>query len=77
MSKSTKVVFPIIDRIGAGDAFATGILYGLISKLPLEKIVEKSIFLSVYAQSIYSDHPYINIEELNKFIKQFKKDVSR
>src|SRR5699024_3501004 len=60
----------ILDRIGAGDAFASGIIHGLVHNLPIEETVEFATAAGVLAHSTYGDTPLCNQEDVWNLIHQ-------
>ena len=59
----------IIDRIGSGDAFQGGLLYGLINNLPGQDIINFAIASGALKHSIEGDFAYFSKEEVEHFIK--------
>jgi len=56
----------IIDRVGGGDAFAAGLIYGL-NRLPDDKeALEFAVAASCLAHTIHGDLPLISVEEVTK-----------
>lgn len=55
----------IADRVGSGDAFAAGIIYGLTKELPAQKILETGLAAGAVAHTIPGDMTVTNVEELN------------
>lgn len=45
----------IVDRIGSGDAFAAGVLHGLMRNLPLDKVAETGLALTALKHSLPGD----------------------
>ncbi|ALB27946.1 sugar kinase [Companilactobacillus heilongjiangensis] len=58
----------ILDRIGSGDAFASGILTGLIEKWDFEDILEFAIANSVLAQASMNDSPIFSKADVFHYI---------
>ena len=52
---SKKYEIQIVDRVGAGDAFTAGVIYGLFNNLPSQEIVEFSIAASALAHTFHGD----------------------
>lgn len=58
----------IVDRVGGGDAFATGLIYGL-NKLSNDKeALEFAVAASCLAHSIPGDLPLISLDEVTKLM---------
>ncbi len=66
----------LIDRIGAGDAFAGGIIYGYL-KNDLAKGLQYAEAMSALKFSIPGDFAIISIEEIEDFIKTKKITIDR
>ena len=49
------VITGIVDRIGAGDAFASGVLHGLRTELPLEDVARTGLALTALKHSLPGD----------------------
>ena len=60
----------IAERIGAGDAFMAGLLYGLRSDLPLQNTIEFATACGVIKHSITGDFNLATKEEIDTLIKQ-------
>lgn len=56
--------FEIFDRIGAGDGFASGVLYGDLTNLSEEETVEFATAASVLAHTTYGDSPICTAEDV-------------
>lgn len=74
-----KDVTPVVDRVGSGDAFMAGLLYGLISH---NKNLQKTINIAVAAcclkHTIYGDYNLVTVDEIENFINgENKGKVSR
>lgn len=61
-SKKTEV--NIVDRVGGGDCFDAGILYGIINKLSPEETVEFANICNVYKHTVRGDYCRLNEEEI-------------
>ena len=70
------VVAGIVDRIGAGDAFAAGILHGLRSGLPLEQMVETGLALTCLKHSLAGDASLFGRSDVEAFLAG-ERDVRR
>lgn len=71
--------FDVDERIGGGDAFATGIIDGLILNFSTKKMLENSIKLAIYKQTLLKeDHLLITRSDLDDFnIDNTNQDVKR
>jgi 2-dehydro-3-deoxygluconokinase len=61
------VVAGIIDRIGAGDAFAAGILHGLRTGLVLDEIVQTGLALTCLKHSLAGDASLFGARNIDAF----------
>ncbi len=61
---SKKYEIQIVDRVGAGDAFTAGVIYGLFNKLSSQEIVEFSIAASALAHTFHGDFNLATIDEI-------------
>ena len=59
----------IVDRVGGGDAFAAGLIYGLNRITNDKEALEFAVAASCLAHSIPGDLPLISVEEVTKLAK--------
>ncbi|MES1221180.1 MAG: PfkB family carbohydrate kinase, partial [Bacteroidota bacterium] len=59
----------VVDRIGSGDAFQGGLLYGLIEKMPPQDIINFGIACGAIKHSTEGDFAIFSKEEAIQFIK--------
>lgn len=57
---------PIIDRIGTGDAFAAGLIYGLLTDTSLQETLDLGLAATVYKHTIPGDTLMGTIEEIKE-----------
>lgn len=55
---------PIIDRIGAGDAFSGGLIYGLLSEMPLAEALEFAVAASCLKHSVPGDFNLVSRDDV-------------
>ncbi|HEY4370141.1 MAG TPA: sugar kinase [Steroidobacteraceae bacterium] len=67
----------IVDRIGAGDAFAAGILHGLISGLELEATVAFGTAAACLKHTIPGDFNLIGSADVELLLSELQMDVRR
>jgi 2-dehydro-3-deoxygluconokinase len=67
----------MLDRIGAGDAFAAGILLGYTNNWHLQETVDFSITNAVLKQTIYGDVPLTSIELVQQVMENPNLDIIR
>ena len=59
----------IVDRVGAGDAFAGGLIYGLVRGENPQKALDFAVALSCLKHTIYGDSSVVRLEEAEKLMK--------
>ncbi|WP_046233361.1 sugar kinase [Paenibacillus algorifonticola] len=69
--------FSVHDRVGAGDAYASGIIDGLLRGLPLEQVVEFAAAAARLAHTIQGDTPLSTREDIEKAVHNETGDVER
>lgn len=67
----------IYDRIGTGDAYAAGILTGIIDKWTMKKTVEFAISNAVLTHTTFGDSPLVRREIVEGFSQNTLGDVIR
>lgn len=70
VSSSEYNIDNIAERIGAGDAFMAGLIYGLHQKQPLQEIVEYATACGVMKHSVVGDMNIVSKEEIEMIITQ-------
>lgn len=74
---SNRYTFQIVDRVGGGDAFAAGALFGIYNNLPIQEIVDFATAASVYKHTIRGDANLVSKEEIYNIINNGISTVSR
>ena len=59
----------IVDRVGAGDCFAAGIIYGYINRMTLSQSLEFATAASCLKHSIPGDFARISVNEINCLVQ--------
>jgi len=59
----------IVDRVGAGDAFAAGLIYMLLQKSDPQRALDFAVAISCLKHTIYGDSCVIKLEEVEKLMK--------
>ncbi len=60
----------LVDRVGGGDSFAGGLIYGLLEyKDDLQKALEFAVATSALKHSVYGDHCLVNKEEAESLME--------
>lgn len=68
---------PIVDRIGGGDAFAAGILYGLCTGLSDQDTLDFAVAAACLKHSIPGDFNLSSAEDVRLFLSDSRFDVRR
>jgi len=58
----------ILDRIGSGDAFASGVITGLIEKWPIDKTLDFAVANSVLTQATLNDTPLFTQQDVFDYL---------
>lgn len=58
---------PIMDRVGGGDAFAAGLIYGLIHKTPTDAL-EFAVAAGALKHTIHGDFNLVNVDEVESLV---------
>lgn len=64
---SPTIAFDVIDRIGAGDAFASGVIHGMLSK-DYQLAVNFGAAMAALKHTIPGDLPLINLQEIKNVL---------
>ena len=67
----------IVERVGSGDAFASGILYGLIQELPLQDTINFGTYLATIKCTEYGDHLKTSPEIVSEFLANEHQGIKR
>lgn len=67
----------IFDRIGAGDSFAAGVLYGVANERSTRESLDLGIANCALEQTIFGDHANFSIEELQEYLSSGKEERKR
>lgn len=70
MHYSKKYTFNVLDRIGGGDGFASGIIYGHHQQLANEEIVEFATAAGVLTHTTHGDSPLNTTEDVWALVNQ-------
>jgi 2-dehydro-3-deoxygluconokinase len=63
---SKKYAVRIVDRVGGGDSFGAGLIYGLLQGLPAQETLEFAVAASCLKHSIEGDFNCVSVEEVKK-----------
>ena len=68
----------IVDRVGGGDAFASGVLHGiLLGTLPPEQIISFAIAASALKHTVHGDCNVFSVEEISQFVDHGSAKIMR
>jgi 2-dehydro-3-deoxygluconokinase len=70
-------LYGIVDRIGAGDAFAAGVLHGLISSFDPQKTIDFATAAAVLKHSIPGDFNLAGVADVEAVLSEQQMDVRR
>ncbi|HEY7639001.1 MAG TPA: sugar kinase [Steroidobacteraceae bacterium] len=70
-------LYGIVDRIGAGDAFAAGVLHGLAAGFDPQKTLDFAIAAAVLKHSIPGDFQLAGVAEVEQVLSEQQTDVRR
>ena len=68
MVRSQRYDVRLVDRIGGGDSFAAGLIYGLITGRPPEEALRFGVGASALKQTIPGDFNRVTVEEVDRLI---------
>ena len=58
----------ILDRVGGGDSFASGLIYGLLAGLPLERALEYGVAHGALAMTTPGDTSMATLAEVEALV---------
>jgi len=67
--RSTRYNITIVDRVGGGDSFASGLIYGLLNKNNTKDALEFAVAASCLKHTIPGDFNLVSAEEVEKLIE--------
>jgi 2-dehydro-3-deoxygluconokinase len=67
--RSKKYDIEIVDRVGGGDSFASGLIYGMLNKSDSKEALEFAVAASCLKHSIPGDFNLVSIDEVEKLMK--------
>ncbi|MHB1688362.1 MAG: PfkB family carbohydrate kinase [Ignavibacteriaceae bacterium] len=67
--RSKRYDIQIVDRVGGGDSFASGLIYGLLTKNNTKDALEFAVAASCLKQTIPGDFNLVSIDEVEKLAK--------
>lgn len=69
--------FTVLDRIGTGDAYTAGVIYGLFEGFSLQKTVDFAVASSMLAHTTVGDTPMSSLQEILKAMTEGTGDIER
>lgn len=66
--RSRRYEISLVDRIGGGDSFAGGLIYGLLTKTNTSDALEFAVAASCLKQTIPGDFNLVSVEEVEKLV---------
>ena len=66
--RSTRYEISIVDRVGGGDSFASGLIYGLLTKSSSKDALEFAVAASCLKHSIPGDYNLVSVDEIEKLV---------
>jgi len=67
--RSRRYEIQLVDRVGGGDAFAGGLIYGLLTKEDTREALEFAVAASCLKQTIPGDFNLVSVEEVEKLAR--------
>ena len=67
----------IVDRVGGGDAYISGLIYGLLTEEPLEESLEFACCASVLKHTIHGDANQFSVKEIETFMNSGVSRINR
>ncbi|NLM66195.1 MAG: sugar kinase [Enterococcus sp.] len=75
--ETSKRPLTTLDRIGAGDAFAAGVILGYLESWSLNETVEFSVANAIFAHTIQGDYPLTTRAQIFRSLNQPEQDLVR
>lgn len=66
--QSQRYTVRLVDRIGGGDSFAAGLIFGLASGRPAESALRFAVAASALKQTIPGDFNHVSVEEVERLV---------
>jgi 2-dehydro-3-deoxygluconokinase len=66
--QSQRYTLRLVDRIGGGDSFAAGLIYGLVSGRDVETSLRFAVAASALKQTIPGDFNHVSVEEVDRLV---------
>ncbi|MEF2964896.1 sugar kinase [Paenibacillus sp. M1] len=75
--RSKRLTFSVYDRIGAGDAFASGIIHGELERFEAERTVNFAAAAGMLAHTVAGDTPMASEQDVLRAVESSVGDVER
>jgi len=69
LHQSQRYVVRLVDRIGGGDSFAAGLIYGIVTGRPLDASLRFGVAASALKQTIPGDMNRVTVAEVDALVK--------
>lgn len=77
LQRSTRKEVKTLDRIGAGDAFAAGIIYGDIKQLETAETLKFAVANAILAHTTEGDVPLMSLEAVYRYLEETHQELIR
>lgn len=77
VQSKTHHIHPIVDRVGGGDAFAAGVLHGLMQRNTPQDIIDFATAASALKHTVHGDCNPFNMEEITDFLTSGSGKINR
>lgn len=67
--ESRKYAIRIVDRVGGGDSFGAGLIYGLIKQMPTQVALDFAVAASCLKHTIPGDFNHVSVAEVEELLK--------
>ncbi|MEG1612963.1 MAG: sugar kinase [Clostridia bacterium] len=67
--QSRKYTINVVDRVGGGDSFGAGLIYGMLNKVDRQEIIEYAVAASALKHSIEGDFNVSTVDEIEQLVK--------
>lgn len=74
---SPQYTLTVYDRVGGGDGFTAGAIYGYLHHMESQQLVTYATVSGVLAHTTYGDSPIVTKEQILDYIENGKEDIKR
>lgn len=68
-TESRRYAIRIVDRVGGGDSFGAGLIYGLINEMPTQAALDFAVAASCLKHTIPGDFNHVSVAEVEELLK--------